>query len=168
MIIRNVRIPKYGWNVEIYYAVTSYYTDIIMRRLKGMKCPKKLMGRIYRNLQKQTVDSGFTFSNKDLKHTIMVIGLFSSPAEFLNSFTHETRHLVDDITDRCRLPKSGEEVAYLTGDFNGSVAEDVAMFLCHCDKCKTQIKSKCYDSDLTCNHERGIHRRGHRDDVRQG
>lgn len=157
MIIRDVKIEKYDWNVRIYYAVDSYYTDMIITDLVYIQCPKKILRRIYRNLQKQTMNSGFTYSNKAVKQTIMVIGLFSSPAEFFNSFTHETRHLIDDITDRCRLPKSGEEVAYLTGDFNGSVADDVAMFLCHCDKCKTQIKSKCYGSNIACNHERSFH-----------
>ncbi len=82
------------------------------------------------------MDTGFTYSNKDRQSTIMVIGLYSSPAQFLNSFEHELRHLVDDIAETFNLDSHGEEVAYLTGDLNSALWEDIHKFVCCKCNCK--------------------------------
>lgn len=66
----------------------------------------------------------------------MVIGLTSSKAQFLNSFEHEMRHLVDDISKACGLDGEGESVAYLTGDLNALLFEDLHSFICCSHTCK--------------------------------
>lgn len=132
MIERKVYIERYDWMLCAYYAVTSYHTEHILTDLQRIDCPEKLQRRVENNLLKKTMDSGFTYSNKRLRETVMVIGLHSSPPEFLNSFEHELRHLIDDICSANGIRHEGEEVAYLTGDINGLLAWDVAMFLCHC------------------------------------
>ena len=165
MIIRELDIPSYEWKVLIYYAVTSYFTSAIMKSLEEIECPVSLLNRVHDNMQKNEMNSGFTYSNKKMKRTVVVVGLFTSPAQFMNSFSHELRHLVDDITDKWRLPKAGEEVAYLTGDIYQHLANDISLFLCHCDRCKTKIKDKCYDADITCNHPGRVDRKSYRDDV---
>lgn len=62
--------------------------------------------------------------------------LHSSHAEFLNSFEHELRHLVDDIAETFGLDMGGEQVAYLTGDLNSLLWKDIHEFMCCCN-CKT-------------------------------
>ena len=70
-----------------------------------------------------------------LRRTVMIVGLASSPAEFLNSFEHELRHLVDDIASTHSMDMAGEEVAYLTGDINTALWSDIHRFTCcKCDK----------------------------------
>lgn len=66
----------------------------------------------------------------------MVIGLTSSPAEFLNSLQHELRHFVDDVAMTVNVDLSGEKVAYLTGDINLYLWDDIHEFLCCCNKNK--------------------------------
>ena len=61
---------------------------------------------------------------------MLLIGLHSSPPEFINSFEHELRHLIDDIAQTCRLEMAGEDVAYLTGDVNSALWEDIHYFTC--------------------------------------
>ena len=95
----DVHIEKYDWHLRVFYAVTCYHVDEIMLSLKDIDCPELIQNRVQENLMRCDMDTGFTYSNKKLRSTVMVIGLHSSHAEFLNSFEHELRHLVDDIAE---------------------------------------------------------------------
>lgn len=131
-----IHIKKYDWRLDIFFAVTCYHVDEIMDSLADVECPDDIRDRVYSNLVKCDMDTGFTYSNKRLKCTVMVIGLHSSQAQFLNSFEHEMRHMVDDIAETFGLNMGGEEVAYLTGDMNSTLWKDIHKFIC-CDcKCK--------------------------------
>lgn len=125
-----VRIKKYDWSLHIFYAVTCYHVEDILLALTDIECPETIMERVRKNLNACDMDSGFTYSNKRLRHTVMVIGLSSSQAQFLNSFEHELRHLVDDIAETLGLNMGGEEVAYLTGDLNSVLWKDIHRFIC--------------------------------------
>lgn len=141
MKAREIHIKKYDWQATIFYAVSCYHTDIIMEALTSVEAPEKIMNRVYENLTKCSMDTGFTYSAKSQRATIMVIGLHSSPAQFLNSLEHELRHLIDDIADYHDLDMGGEEVAYLTGDINEMIVEDIQHFICQC-RCHSK-KQKC-------------------------
>ena len=58
--------------------------------------------------------------------------------QFLNSFEHELRHLVDDISGALDISMKGEAVAYLTGDLNSLLFEDIHPFICCSGKCKNR------------------------------
>lgn len=130
MKIRDLGIRKYGWKLRIYYGVTCYHTGDILKSLNDIECPEELMLRIHGNLEKCDMDTGFTYSNKERRKSIIVIGMHSSPPEFINSFEHELRHLVDDMAQACGLEMAGEDVAYLTGDLNLALWEDIHHFTC--------------------------------------
>lgn len=142
MIERQINIQRYDWMLNIYYAVTQYHSAHIMDDLMRIRCPEKIMRRVYANLCRKTMDTGFTYSNKRIRETVMVIGLHSSPSEFLNSLEHEVRHLIDDISSASGIASSGEEVAYLTGDINQLIAPDVQLFLCDCHRKKLIRETK--------------------------
>lgn len=127
---RDLSIKRYDWKLRIFYAVTCYHTNEILKSLNDIRCPKNIIERIKGNLNKCDMDTGFTYSNKDLRMSIIVIGITSSPVEFINSFEHEIRHLVDDIAHTCGLEIAGEDVAYLTGDINSALWDDIHNFIC--------------------------------------
>ena len=97
------------------------------------------MERVRENLEKADMDSGFTYSNKTRRRSVVVVGLASSQAQFLNSFEHELRHLCDDIAVASAMPMQGEEVAYLTGQLNTMLWKDIHQFICCKGKCN------CYE-----------------------
>ena len=123
-------IPQYGWRVKTYFAVTQYNTEDIVGDLIDIDCPTNIVDRVTENLLHQEMDTGFTYSNKKNRSTIMVIGLTSHPAEFLNSFEHELRHLVDDIASVVGIDTNSEAVAYLTGDINLFLWGYIHKFVC--------------------------------------
>ena len=83
------------------------------------------------------MDSGFTYSNKRIRQSVVVVGLASSQSQFLNSFEHELRHLCDDIATTTGMAMQGEEVAYLTGNVNTLLWSDIHEFICCKCKCKS-------------------------------
>lgn len=141
MIIRDVYISKYDWFVRIYYAVTDYHTERIVRDLQRIRCPYPIVQRVREKMAERNLDTGFTYSNAERRDTVMVVGLHSSPAEFMNSLEHELRHLVDDISKTMRLDRAGETVAYITGDINAVIAPDIQLFVCDCENhCKQKAR----------------------------
>lgn len=128
----DLRIQKYRWEARLYFAVTDYYIDDILESLALINCPENLMRRAEESMTSRRLDTGFTYSNKHLRRSVMVVGLTSSPAEFLDSFEHELRHLVDDIANADGLQLAGEDVAYLTGDTNRTLWPIIHDFICCC------------------------------------
>ena len=77
MKIRDLNIDAYDWKVRVYFAVTCYHTDSIIKSLNDIQCPAELMDHIRDNLLKCDMDTGFTYSNKKLRRTVMIVGLAS-------------------------------------------------------------------------------------------
>lgn len=136
MKVTDVYIRRCRWWVRIYYAVTCYHTNRILHDLESLDCNKEIYRKAKRHLIRGDLDTGLTYTNKQSRKSLVVVGLSSSQAQFLNSFEHELRHLVDDITEACGADTNGEEVAYLTGDLNALLFEDVHSFICCSHNCK--------------------------------
>ena len=91
------------------------------------------MQTAYENLSEGKVNTGLTFSNYDLCATVMVIARTSTPAEFVNSYDHERKHLEAHIADAYNLDPYGERVAYLCGEIGQRMYPVSRQFMCeHC------------------------------------
>lgn len=132
MIVRDLYMGRYDWHLKIFYAVDCYYTGEIIDELKAIRCPRPGIERAYRNLSSCRLNTGLTCSNHALRETVMVIGRWSSPAEFDNSFSHELRHFTDHVANVFGLESGGEEVAYLTGEIRRELFPVNKLFLCSC------------------------------------
>lgn len=127
-------IPLYRWNVTAFFDACAEDEEVILSELWYICCPEHTMARVESNLRRDRLDTGFTYSNRVLRESVMTVGRASSPREFANSYAHELRHLVDDIAFTSFLPMRGEAVGYLTGELTWEYWEDMNEFLCAC-KC---------------------------------
>ena len=133
MIRQTIYFPDYDWTVRIYYAVTTYWTDMIMRDLSEIGCNGRDRERAWRNLHDGRLNTGLTFSNPRFHESVMVIGLTSSPDEFANSYDHEKGHLARQICQAFDIDPYGEEAQYLAGDISKKMFPIAKKFLCeHC------------------------------------
>lgn len=101
--------------VWAYFAKTTYYADEVMENLLRIGVSGEDVHTAYLNLRNKAVDTGLTYSNYATRESVMVVGLSSSPAEFLNSFVHELGHLTAQIGEALGLDVMGEEIRYLGG-----------------------------------------------------
>ena len=133
MIRQEIYLPKYDWEVRIYYAVTTYWTSSIIFDLRDAGCRGRQLERAWRNLSRGDLNTGLTFSNSRRRETVMVIALTSSPAEFQNSLDHEKGHLCRHIAQAFDLDPYGEEAQYLSGEVGQLMFPVARRFLCeHC------------------------------------
>lgn len=133
MIQQDIYLSAYDWHVHVYYAVTTYLRERILCDLRRAGCRGVELKRASRNLSAGRLDTGLTYSNFGCGETVMVIGLTSSPAEFLNSWLHEMRHLSRHIEQACGISPYGEEAAYLAGTIGQKMFPVAKGFLCaHC------------------------------------
>lgn len=135
MIVQDFELPEYGWHVRVYYAVTTYWAERIIRDLVRIGCHGTELRRAYDNLLRGDLNTGITYSNTAAGETVMVISLTSTPAQFLNSWLHEMRHLSRHIERACGISPYGEEAAYLAGDIGQRMFPVARKFICeHCRK----------------------------------
>ena len=136
MIRQDFYIQEYGWSVRVYYAVTTYWTRRITRDLMAIGCAGRSLEKAVASLERGNLNTGITYSNFDLRGTVMVISLTSSPEEFLNSWEHEKKHLARHIEQAYRIDPFGEEAAYLEGTIAQKMFPVAKKFICEHCRCK--------------------------------
>ena len=140
MIVQDIILPLYRWRVRVYYAVTAYWTDDIIRDLISVGCHGTELRRAYASLTRGSLDTGLTYSNRRTHESVMVIGLTSSAEQFQNSLDHEKGHLVKHMSLAFGLDPYGEEQQYLSGEIGQRMFPVARRFLCeHC-------RSKLYEN----------------------
>lgn len=140
MITQDFYLPKYDWHVRVYYAVTTYWRDRILSDLRRIGCRGTEWLRAKRSLTDGALNTGLTYSNFAEGKTVMVISLTSSPAEFLNSWEHEKKHLARHIEQAYGIDPYSEEAAYLEGGVAQKMFPMAKMFLC--EHCRSHLKEK--------------------------
>lgn len=142
MIVQDFHIMRYRWSVRAYYAVTTYRTDDILKDFSEAGCKGIQLKRAYNSLKRNALDTGITYSNFMRRETVMVISLTSSPAEFLNSWEHEKKHLARHIEQAYGIDPYSEEAAYLEGEIAQKMFPVASKFLC--ERCRSGLmKDEC-------------------------
>ena len=118
---RNVMIiDKFSilnWNVTILYETTCDDIDFIIRILKTINCPTYYIERALDNLEECKLNSGLTYSNLQLKSSVIIINKTSSFAQLINTISHEYYHLICHISKTLNI-EDEEERANLNGNLN--------------------------------------------------
>ena len=133
MIRRTLRIGR--WLVYSFFAVEGYDEEVILSFLQTFEASRTVFKRAEKIMSEGKLDKGFTFANEYIRRAVVVVGPSSSGAEFLDTFTHEIRHLADSIAKSIGYELDMEEPAYMTGDTVRELAEVVCELGCpHCNK----------------------------------
>lgn len=115
MIRQTIHIKAYDWTVYAYYAVDTYYADEIVQRLADLGADSAYLRTASSHMRTRTLNNGLTYSNMFKGETVLVVGLTSSPAQFLNSLVHELQHLTCHVCEARGIDMNSEEACYLSG-----------------------------------------------------
>lgn len=133
MIVQNIYLSKYKWHIKVYYAVDSYYTEDILNELLKYNPTVEEYAKVQTLMENYEYNTGFTLTDYDLKQSLVVIGLTTSPSEFQSTFDHEKGHLAMHIAKYYNIDPYGEEYQYLTGNIGKLLFPVARKFLCkHC------------------------------------
>ena len=94
--------------------------------LEEMCAPAYVLEESWFKMRSGALNEGFSWPNSRMMRSCIFIGPTTSGSEFLDTFTHELRHLADDIAAHIGIDLRGEDVAYITGD----TARDLADVVC--------------------------------------
>lgn len=130
MITRDLYIKRYDWLVHFFLGASCYWTEEIIEALRKVNCPLDHILDSYESMDTCSLDTGITYSNYDLRETVLVVNTTSSIAEFLDSLDHEKKHLVSHMEEALGIDPWSEEAAYLSGDIMRDIAGDVKRFIC--------------------------------------
>lgn len=108
---------KYDWKITIFYECTCDDTDSIISALEEINCPNYHIKEAINNIDSCNLDIGLTYSNLNLKSSIIVISKTSSFAQLINTISHEYFHLMCHL-QKALLNLDEEELASLNGDLN--------------------------------------------------
>lgn len=128
MIRRTLRIGR--WLVYFFFVTDDYERDTILSFLYTFDAQDWMIQRADDIMTENKLNRGFTFSSPELRRAVVVIGPSSSGAEFLDSFTHEVRHLANAIAESIGYELDAEEPSYMTGDTVRELAEVVCELGC--------------------------------------
>lgn len=130
MRTRTLHIDRCSWTVQVFCSVHGRDADEVAQALEGIGCPYGILREAVSLLLSDEDDCGLTYSNRAMRRTVMVVGRASSPAEFLNSITHESRHLEAHIAQTLGLDPWGEDICYVAGDIAAALYDIAGPFLC--------------------------------------
>lgn len=132
MIHRVLRIGR--WVVDFLFCTKRYDIAGTLACLWDAGASDDIMDQAEDLMRSCNYNCGFTYSNPYRKRAVMLIGPTTSGDEFLNTISHEIRHLADGIANSLGIELDAEPPAYLTGDTTKALAEVICKL--GCDSCR--------------------------------
>ena len=139
MIVQDIYLPRYRWHCRVFYSVNGYWVDDILHDLREIGCAGRKYRVACRNLSTGRLNTGLTFSNKDMGESVMVIAKTSSADEFAHSYDHEKGHLAMHVAQAYDIDPYGEEFQYMSGDIAKRMFPVAKRFMCDCCRKKLQV-----------------------------
>lgn len=133
MIVQDIYLPKYDWQIRVYYATTEYFISNVLIDLIDIDCPEDIYFKFKALMESKEPNVGFTYTNDILKCSILFIGITTSADEFQSTYDHEKGHLAMHICLAENINPFSEEYQYLCGKVGKEMFKEAQPFLCeHC------------------------------------
>lgn len=124
MIRQRVDIPAADWLVDIFYDVRPSDAECVADSLYRMGCPEKHIRKAYQLVRSGVPNQGLTYSDRQSRHTLIVVGHASDLFSAFNTLEHESNHLEIHICEEYGIDPYSEEASYLSGDIKESIARN--------------------------------------------
>lgn len=132
MRYQEINLIPWNWQVLAYYDTSRESADGILNVLSLLGCSGESFERAEHNLMSGQLNTGLTYTNPDVRTTVMVVGATSGPEQFWNTLDHEKGHVAEHIAEALDIPRDGEEFQYLRGSLAESMYSGAISFVCPC------------------------------------
>ncbi len=130
MLRRTLYIGR--WIVDILFFIREFDSDVVLDYLECTDISEREMSKVQRIMDKNRINSGFTYPDRGLHYIVVVIGPTTSGAEFKDTLVHEIHHVAVVIAKDFGIDLDSEIPAYLSGDSVRALADVVCMLGCSC------------------------------------
>lgn len=134
MIVQDIHLEDYDWDIRVYYAVNQYYISNILIDLIDMDCGKEAFFKIKSLMEAHKRNIGFTYSNIEEHCTLVLVGITDDAEEFQSTYDHEKGHIVMHISRALGIEPYSEEHQYLAGEVGKQMFKKAKMLMC--DNCR--------------------------------
>ena len=134
MKFQEINLIPWDWRVLAYYNTTEASAEGILDVLSLLGCSGESYERARHNLMSGQRNTGLTYTNPDVRTTVMVVSATSGPEEFWNTLDHEKGHVAEHIAEALDIPREGEEFQYLRGSLAESMYSGAVSFVCPCGR----------------------------------
>ncbi len=138
MIIQNVYLDNWNWNIRVYYNASKKYKNIIIDDLKTLGFDNYYIDNLQSMLLYGGINWGVTYTNSEVNTSIVIIGKTTNAEQFQNTFDHEKGHLATHIAQVYNINPYGEKYQYLVGDIGLKLFKVAKQYLC--DNCRNRLK----------------------------
>ncbi len=137
MMTQIIYLPDYDWLIKVFYEAAAQDTDLILDELDKIDCDPIPFYRVADQLEQDSKNEGFTYSDSYLRVTIIVISQTTSASEFQNTIDHEKGHAAMHIAQALNMELTGEEFQYLQGYIGQEIFKKSKRLLC--DNCRNTL-----------------------------
>lgn len=132
MIRQKFTIPGYDWDVFVFYNTDNIDAEEVLALLQVIEVSAFDYTVALTNMMENNTDTGFCYSNFNKRKSVLVISETSTPAQFMNSFIHEVRHLERHVEYALSIDPYSEEAACLAGTIGELMFPKARLFMCKC------------------------------------
>lgn len=137
MVTQVVYLKDYDWLIKVFYEVSYKDADIILRELDDIDCEPEFYYSAAEILDSDKLNTGFTYTNSNMRVTFLVMTETSCADEFQNTFDHEKGHAAQHIGAELGFDPEGEQIQYLQGEIGREMFKVAKQFMC--DHCRASI-----------------------------
>lgn len=130
MLRQRIYVPKYDWEVVVFYESDRHDAPAILREMDEIGVDEYTYIKANNNLRMGHKDTGLTYTNAKERVSVIVLSRTSSKAEFANTWFHELIHCSMHIARENGLSPDGEAVAYVGGELARSMQPIAARLMC--------------------------------------
>ena len=135
MIVQDIYLDDYDWNIRVYYATDEHYISNILIDLLEIDCDEEAFFKIKSLMESGNNNIGFTYTNPEKRASLVLMGVADSADEFQSTFDHEKGHITMHICSILGIDPFSEECQYLAGEIGKRLFKVGKKFLCeHCRK----------------------------------
>ena len=114
MIKQYIELGNAEWHIYVYYNVNRYNIKDVIDTLQSLGCPRRDILKSTRILS-TGLNTGMTYSNTNMKISLVCIGRYNSKEQLLNTVVHEAKHVQSHICSYYNIDEDSEQAAYLIG-----------------------------------------------------
>lgn len=126
MIRHDTYIPKYDWDITLFYNAKPYNTSEVMRCLWDRGIASENYWEAQHTLRSGRPNEGLAYNNPRNRSSVIVIGHVSDVWELIDTIEHEGRHLIQGICNADGINPNSEKAAYMEGYMFKTIIKDLA------------------------------------------
>lgn len=114
MVTQYIELGNRGWGILIYYGTSEEDAHDVYNALIALGCSKK-DAKYSTKVVTHKLNTGLTFTNTDLKMSLVCVSDADSPEEFVNTAIHEAKHVQSHVCEYYQVEEDSEVAAYMIG-----------------------------------------------------